>query len=216
VNPRRDLAGAIWNAMTAKGYWLARMRTWVNIVYVEGANPDGTQNGNLPNQFNDLRTIVTVEQGRPVVLGQWTATTEPGKYYTENPLNPKGAARIALDQFKAWSVGTHGAGIAAHEALIQAGMIRVFRDLNQDYRREGDAVEASANFGVNQHWGYDLQDVGKASAGCLVGRTRNGHRQFMELVKSDPRYLVNRNYRFMTAILTAEDLQPHLDLTIPT
>ncbi|NJP21759.1 MAG: hypothetical protein HC763_25245, partial [Hydrococcus sp. CRU_1_1] len=39
-------------------------------------------------------------------------------------------------------------------------------------------------------WGYDLPvgNIGSSSAGCLVGRTRKGHREFMSLVKSDRSY----------------------------
>ena len=61
-------------------------------------------------------------------------------------------------------------------------------------------------FGINQHWGYDapMGDLGTTSAGCLVGRTKNGHRQFMALVKQDPRYKVSTGYRFVTAIMPGD------------
>jgi hypothetical protein len=50
--------------------------------------------------------------------------------------------------------------------------------------------------------------VGRASAGCLVGRTKAGHRAFMPLCKADPRYAANNSYRFMTAVLQAADVPP--------
>jgi hypothetical protein len=212
VETGRNLAGAIWNAMIGKKYWLARIPGYVNIVYLEGANGDGTPNANKPNGFNDLRIALTVQDGKPVVLGKWEATTEPGKFYTENPMNPMGAARIAFGQYKAWSVGTHGSAGGAHQALVQCGEIRVHRDLNKDFKRDNDAVDTGSSFAVNQHWGYDLpvEDIGRASAGCLVGRTREGHKKFMSILKEDPRFKANNGYRFMTAILTAQDIQPFL------
>jgi hypothetical protein len=105
-------------------------------------------------------------------------------------------------------VGTHNAGKASgHEALVQTDAITVHRDLNRDFQRWGDAT-LTGLFGVNQHCGYDMKksDIGRASAGCLVGRTRAGHAAFMKLCKSDPRYLANHSYRFMTAILAANDI----------
>ncbi len=212
VTAGEKLAWAIWKAMEAKNYWLARVPGYVNIVYLEGANVDGTQNDNKPNQFNDLRTVIAVQDGTPVILGKWDGTTEPGKFYTDHTMNPKGAARIALDQFKAWVVGIHGAGAGAHEALVQHDTISVYRDLNKDYKRDGDAVDTGSSFAVDQHWGYDLpaQDIQNASAGCLVGRTKTGHRQFMSILKADPRYLNSRGYMFMTAVLKAQDIQPFL------
>ncbi|HEY8521612.1 MAG TPA: hypothetical protein VIN61_16185 [Gammaproteobacteria bacterium] len=121
-------------------------------------------------------------------------------------LDPRGAARIAFGQYKAWSVGTHMAGKpSAHEALVQTAPIRVHRDLNEDFERVGDQSFEGV-FGINQHWGYDLpkSDIGKAGAGCLVGRTKSGHRRFMQLCKADARYVANHGYRFMTAVLPAE------------
>jgi len=197
----KNLATAVWRAMENKGYWIARVPGYVNIAYVE--------NSSGPNQFNDLRVAFTVRGGAPFLIGKWEATTEPGRYYTDHPMNPKGAARIAFGQYKAWKVGIHA---GSHEALVQCGPLRVHRDLNGDYSRVGDAEETGSSFGINQHWGYDLpkDDIGKASAGCLVGRTRAGHRRFMAILKQDPRYIANPKYRFMTAILAAADIQPYL------
>jgi hypothetical protein len=74
------------------------------------------------------------------------------------------------------------------------------RDQNKDGRRAGD-LRQTGEFGLNQHWGYDLCEVDKASAGSLVGQSKDGHRQFMALVKSDPRYQADRKYIFTTTIL---------------
>lgn len=205
-----SLAGRIVLAMQAAGHWLGRHPDCVNIVYVEGMDADGTANTDAPNEFNDLRLVLRVNRaGNPDITEMWEATTEPGKYYTLiEKLDPRGAARIAFGQYKSWSVGTHLAGRpSAHEALVQTASIRVYRDLNQDFERTSDQVFEGL-FGVNQHWGFDLprSDVGRASAGCLVGRTRAGHRTFMALCKADPRYAVNNSYRFLTTVLPAAEV----------
>ena len=83
--------------MQQKDYWLARVPGYRNIVYVEGANADGSANDDKPNRFNDKRIVLEVDKnGKPSILDQWKATTEPGSFYTLNPHNDKGAARIAL------------------------------------------------------------------------------------------------------------------------
>lgn len=84
--------------------------------------PDGTPNGNKPNEFNDSRLLIRIdENGAPLIAGAWDGTTEPGRYWTEHPENPKGAARIAFGQYKSRVVGTHHPGKpSAHEALVQA------------------------------------------------------------------------------------------------
>ena len=207
VNTPDTLAGRIVRAMQTAGHWLCRHPNCVNIIYIEGMDPDGTPNTDAPNIFNDLRLVLRINRaGNPEIVEAWEATTEPGKHFTLiEKLDPRGAARIAFGQYKSWSVGIHMAGRpSAHEALVQTASIRVHRDLNQDFERTGDAVFEGL-FGVNQHWGFDLpkSDIGRASAGCLVGRTKAGHRAFMALCKADPRFVVNNSYRFLTAVLPA-------------
>jgi len=204
-------AGRIAGAIMKAGYWLSRHPDCVNVVYIEGADPDGSPNDDAPNAFNDMRLVLRVNRaGNPDIVDAWEATSEPGRYYTlVQKLDPNGAARIAFGQYKAWSVGTHLAGRpSAHEALVQTRPIKVHRDFNQDFERTGDRVHEGL-FGVNQHWGFDLprSDVGRASAGCLVGRTRVGHRAFMATVKTDPRYVANNSYRFITTVLPAAALK---------
>jgi hypothetical protein len=203
-----DLPSRILKYMEAKGYQIDAGAKEYNIVYVEGMNSDGTINNNAPNEFNDRRMVIEVINGIPTIVGNWEATTEPGYYYTQNSLNPNGADRFKFGQYKAWQVGIHyGGGSDPHEALVQTAPVTVYRDANKDYQRTGDKMYTGI-FDLNQHWGYDLphNNIGYASAGNLVGRTREGHREFMSLIKQDERYVKNRNYLFTTTIIDGKDL----------
>lgn len=196
--------------MQLKRYFICRHPDCKNIIYLEGVNTDGSLNDDAPNRFNDLRVVFSIDKsGRAdFAASLWDGTTEPGRYWTLMPMNRKGAARVAFNQYKAWAVGVHHAGSPqAHEALVQVEPISVYRDLNKDFKRPGDELDTGL-FGINQHWGYDASsdDLGRTSAGCLVGRTREGHRKFMEIAKSDPRYGVNRGYRFITAVMPGDEV----------
>ena len=217
VSPRKQLPAiattGTWfdkviKYMSEQRYFICRHPDCKNIVYLEGANVDGTLNDDKPNEFNDVRLVFSVgANGKPTFVDSiWEGTTEPGTFWTLNPMNPKGAARIAFNQYKAWVVSVHHPGqSSAHEALVQAEPVSVFRDRNKDFRRTGDLLDTGM-FAINQHWGYDASksDLGRTSAGCLVGRTKAGHREFMKLLKDDPRYKVNRAYRFVTAVMPAD------------
>jgi hypothetical protein len=170
-----------------------------NIVYLEGVSSNFTVNKDEPNEFNDLRCLLSFKQGVPVITNYWVATTEPGKYYTENPMNPKGAARIQFGQYTAWRVGVHGKD--RHRALVQVNPITVCRDVNKDYARARD-IEDTGLFGVNQHGGYDQpeKNIGRASAGCLVGRSMKEHQEFMRIITKDPRYIADAKFIWPTAI----------------
>jgi len=209
LNLSNDLASRIIKYMVAKSYHIDRKTGEYNIVYIEGMNPNGTINSDKSNRFNDLRLVIQIVGKIPEIVDIWEATTEPGHHYTYSPMNSKGAARIKFGQYKAWKVGTHG-NSEPHEALVQVANITVHRDFNQDMIRSGDKLDTGL-FDINQHYGYDYprNNISYASAGCLVGRTRKGHRDFMSLIKQDWRYQSNRAYQFMTTIIPGDDLIKH-------
>lgn len=210
ITPGANLAGRIFRYMRRKNFWFARLPRYINIVYVEGINQNGTLNDDRPNAFNDRRIVIGVEGGVPVERCNFEGTTEPGRHFTVNPMNRLGAARIAFGQYKSWRVGVHNATRPSrHEALVQVGPVRVHRDLNRDFVRTGDAVFEGSNFGINQHQGFDtpVNNIGVASAGCLVGRLNAQHRAFMTIVKTDPRFRATQGYRFLTTVIAGDDLR---------
>lgn len=215
----RNLAGRIIKYMLDKGYVVATGNKEFNIVYVEGLNADGTLNNDAPNEFNDLRLVIGFENGVPKIVGSWEATTEPGTDFTFNPENPNGAARIKFGQYKAWRFGLHGVS-TPHRALIQVAPVSVHRDANKDFSRVGDFIDTGI-FGINQHWGYDYpkNDIVDAGAGCLVGRSTQGHIDFLRIIEQDTRYLATpkgaaifdgdppeRTYVFYSTIIPGDDL----------
>lgn len=211
ITPGNDFAGKIIKYMQLRNYWIARLPGFLNIVYVEGADGNGVPNADRRNEFNDRRTVIAIEDGKPKMKLNVLGSTEPGDYYTNNPMNPLGAARIAFNQYKAWRVGTHNAGKrSAHEALVQVGEITVHRDLDRNGFRTGDRLDVGAAFAINQHSGFDapLNNIGRSSAGCLVSRTTADHREFMRLIKTDPRYRkAVSGYRFLTTVIAGDDLR---------
>jgi hypothetical protein len=203
-----DLPARIISYMLKKSYRVSTGEKEYNIVYVEGINEDGSLNDNAPNSFNDRRMVIEIPNKKPILVNHWQATTEPGTHYTMNPLNIDGAARIAFGQYKAWKVGTYfGGGSDPHEGLVQVSPISIYRDENKDFRRSGDKL-FTGDFGINQHWGFDYNynDISFAGSGSLIGRRREGHREFMAIIKQDKRYQLNQEYRFLTTIISGQDL----------
>ena len=198
-----DWIDRVIDYMNRNNYWYSRFPGCRNIVYLEGADEDGAPNEDVFDQFNDLRAVFWFDDDGEISHREWQATTEPGAFYTRTPMNPKGAARIKFGQYKAWQVGVHNND---HEALTQAGPVTVHRDLNKDGKRTGDALDTGAEFMINQHhgWDTDRRSIKRTSAGCLVGRKIEGHREFMEIVKQDPRFRANSAYRFVATILPAD------------
>lgn len=173
----------------------------INILYLEDANADTWEPlPEQPDQWNDVRILVR-NTGEIIMSAE--ATVEPGRYYTENRLDPLGAFRIKNDvQFKdAWEVGTHR---NQYPALVQVADVIGYRDGNEDYMRPGD-VQTEGVYGINHHTTGDDEDaapptlVGRWSAGCLVGRYAKTHyRVFM------PTLINSGRKRFDAAVIPGD------------
>jgi hypothetical protein len=202
------VAKRVLRAMRNRGYWVARSPNMRNIVYVEGMNANGTLNRDTFNGWNDRRMVIRIAPGgRPEMLVNDQCTTEPGQFYTFNPLNPRGAARIAFGQYKAWVDGFHK---KRQPALVQRERVRLHRDLNKDgFRSKKDPIDVGKTFGINQHSTAPNavpEFVNSYSAGCLVGRRWAWHLSFLDIVREDIRYQHNKGYLFMTTVLPGDEI----------
>lgn len=199
LTPLDNLAGQIVRAMRARGYWIARHPDCVNIIYVEGMDPDGEPNDNRNNAFNDTRLLLQCNKdGVPRIIGAWEATTEPSRFWTLNPMYHGGAFHIAFGQYKSWVIGPY----KNTPCLLQRRSIDGFCDPHKTFMRD-KRYPLSGVFGVHHHSGYDLphDDIGTSSAGCLVGRSTAGHAKFMAALAQDARYRATPGYTFMATVL---------------
>lgn len=204
------LAQRIVEYMARKGYSLARGRSEVNIVYIEGADADGRPNADRLDGWNDRRIVMVFEGGKPVIVHNAEATTEPGLAATNSvgAARRGGVARVQFGQFAVWQMGFHRFATEGprHPALVQRRALKVHRDANRDGKRTGDALEWAT--GINQHGtrlGINPANVGTWSEGCLVGRSWLLHVEFIELCRRDPRYMADPNFFFPTTIIAGDD-----------
>ncbi len=181
-----------------------------NIIYIEGVNPDLSDNNDAPDQWNDLRLLIDHDaDGDPYICFRQVATTEPGILSTMSPASMAkgGVARIrfGLHQNK-WHIGWHNYSREGtkHPALVQDRKepVMVHRDLNRDGKRTNDRI--SPAFGINHHGtkpNASPSRVGAFSAGCLVGRDWGEHMKFMEFLRNDVRYNRSKEYKFSAIVI---------------
>jgi len=115
-------------------------------------------------------------------LFAFPATTDPGTYYRENPLNLRGTAIMKPGQYRrAYKVGKH----KGYKALQQAGSITVYRDNNKDAElNTTGADEQQGLHAVNIHRANRVRastQVDKWSAGCQVMQDPDHFDFFMRL-----------------------------------
>lgn len=180
----------IVTAMQRKGYKLRTGLGELNIVYV--FNPDFA--GTI-DQWSDRRMIITFRNNQPVIIHDVPASIKGGKPSWLNPPNPKGYPVVNPGQYASWSVGLH----KGRPALVQSGPIPVMRTKDQGKSWQPDY----GLFGMNQHNGGGSV-VGRWSEGCPVSQI--DHDKFMQLIYTDPGYVTNKGFRFLTTIISIKDI----------
>ena len=151
-------------------------------------------NDNASGEFNDLLGCAYKERGEWHVR-YWAATTDPGVYYRENPMNVNGTAILVPGQYRSvYKIDGHGS--TKYSALCQRnGTVRCYRDSDKDDILDMDPASISEGwYGINLHASSmhpydDNRDrregglVKNWSAGCQVHATSRGFREMMALAR---------------------------------
>lgn len=115
-------------------------------------------------------------------LFAFPATTDPGTFYRQNPLNVRGTAIMKPGQYRGvYSVGRH----KGYKALQQSGPITVYRDNNTDDELNTIGTDEDTGMhAVNVHRANRIRAstrVEKWSAGCQVVQDPDHFDFFMTL-----------------------------------
>jgi hypothetical protein len=197
-----ELSFAIVFYLKERGYRYSQISGHKNLIYIEGATyymGRVTLNTDNPDGWNDLRIILEFSpNGIPFISHIAKATCEPGTSAThsKNAAKNGGVARLQLIQYQnAAMMGFHKN--PAHPALVQSATILVHRDANKDQKRTGDPIHPA--MGINHHSTklyFKGEKVGNWSEGCLVGWSWREHLDFIALMKSDPRYIADKSFKW--------------------
>lgn len=160
--------------------------------------------------FNDFIGVCTGD-----VVRIYAGTTDPGAWWTKNPITAAGATGAAhlCEGFhkNAWRVGVHAQGtLFAHEALVQTGYkVKIWRDVDKDYEMGEKDLVQEGYFGINIHRAGldDPTKIGKYSAGCQVVRHHKDFEELLEIVKASETFKKNKTgARFSYLLLNIKSL----------
>lgn len=138
-------------------------------------------------------------------------TTDPGKHYLLNPMNPGGCLIMAPGQY----IGSHTFGMhrGQYRALVQAKPMDFVRDNNRDTKLDfslyRDPIKRRASlitgmFGANIHRASKISDVlhvAYYSAGCQVFRKSKEYNEYITLCD---RQVMSGHGKFFTYTLLEE------------
>lgn len=160
--------------MKRLGHAVREEKFRLNIV---GIRADETR----PNRFDDeIYCFFRDGQGRWQEYS-FPATTDPGTYWLENPMLPKGTAILKAGQY-AYKIGLHQ---GRYTSLVQDGPVTVIRDYDRDALLDfQNGYSESGYFGINLHRAKAVgttYEVDRHSAGCQVFKHIADFRLFMQL-----------------------------------
>ena len=111
------------------------------------------------------------------------ATTDPGTYWLDHPMEPQGTAILAQGQYRnAYAIGLHR---GEYNALVQVGPVTIIRDY--DRRANFDLLNGTHEtgvYGINIHhaaYNGTTTYVDEWSAGCQVFANIDDFNFFMKL-----------------------------------
>jgi len=170
----------IHDAMNKKEYkWFVSGDYDVNIVGIRNSSTKGR----VTNHYDDHITI-SYKLGADWHFHCWPATTDPGLYWIDNPMNSRGGCAILVpDQYPVYKIDKHN---GKYTALCQrGGKVRVYRDGNKNdqYDYDKDSID-QGYFGINIHRSSAYKPttyINKYSAGCQVFQDPDDFEHFMEI-----------------------------------
>jgi len=163
------------------------------------------------NTFDDFLLVMYREE-ELMVTNRYQITTDPGKYWLKNPVNPKGTAILVPGQYRStWKLGKHQ---GKYEALVQRKPVKVYRDNNKDEIIDYNNIALTLDqgyFGINLHRSNPYDEsyvINKWSAGCQVFKKVEDYNSFMELCKESAKIYGNS---FTYTLITEKELRNHLN-----
>lgn len=184
-------------AFHKKGYELRTGEYELNII---GIRNDTAK----PNSFDDLICVLFKDEYGDDTLLCFPATTDPGTYWLEHPMNTEGCAIMQEGHYTdVYKIGVH----KDYKALQQIGNIHYVRDNNKDDTLDFDASKKVVGvYATNIHhadvWEKSVQ-VDKWSAGCQV--IQKGWHEFIELCEKSK--LITECNLFDYTLLNVRDLK---------
>jgi hypothetical protein len=163
------------------------------------------------NTFDDFLLVMYREE-ELMISDRYQVTTDPGKYWLKNPINPKGTAVLVPGQYRGtWQLGKHQ---GKYKAMVQRKPVKVYRDNSKDEVIDYSNISTMVDegyFGINIHRSnpYDQSyTINKWSAGCQVFKKVGDYDKFIELCDQSSKIYGNS---FTYTLIEEKDLRKHLN-----
>ena len=149
-----------------------------------GIRSDGVEAG----KFDDWIVCFWYNEKGRVEWAKFQATTDPGTYFLQNPMQDLGAAILKQGQYlDVWQAEYNSRlGFYALELVQRLGVVTIIRDYDRNAVLDfANGRQTTGFYGINIHAGANPNqrsiDVGRWSAGCQVFASYEEYQVFTKL-----------------------------------
>jgi hypothetical protein len=178
VQNKNSIRGLLRLAQS-QGYKIYDRPYELNIVGIRSATT-------IPNKFDD-KIAVFYKTDKGVWEGKiFNATTDPGTYWLNQPMNPQGTAILQGNKqyVNSWKLGMHQ---GKYKALVQAKPVPVMRDYDRNALLDFNNGKIDVGMhGINMHRANETgttKSVDKYSAGCQVFENAEDFAKFLTMAE---------------------------------
>lgn len=176
--PNRKSIRAFLKLAQLSGYKIFDRPYELNIVGVRSGST-------IPNKFDDKIAVFYKTDNGTWEGKVFNATTDPGTYWLNQPMEPKGTAILKQGQY----INSHQIGLhrGKYEALVQRNPVVVMRDYDRNAVLDfNNGKDDKGLFGINIHRASatgTTTKIDKYSAGCQVFENAEEFGQFVDMTK---------------------------------
>lgn len=172
--------------LLSKGFTIFSSPYELNILGIRAKN-------SRPKTFDDTIHVFFTDEYGNWSFHKFLATTDPGRYYLNNPILPEGTAALIEGQYlNAYSIGLHK---GSQKALVQMGPVKISRDKDRNNKLSIGSNTFTGLFGINIHRALSsgrTKFIDRFSAGCQVFENAKDFEFFLELCEKHRALYGNR------------------------
>jgi hypothetical protein len=186
----------IINEMKIQGFFVSRGECRNNIIYIRNCGINGFLKNETPYDYSDIRLILIVQHsGFAYIKKIWTCVIDSDERLSKYKPHGESFKVVTPQQTWGWVLGKNTVEEIYQDGLVQVRPIAIIKTFNDEQH-----LEDFKTLGINQY-GARPGRVGKLYAEPLACSGIEKQKEFVDILRADARYLVNKNYIFVSTFL---------------
>jgi hypothetical protein len=186
----------IINEIKAQGFFISRGEYRNNIIYIRNCTAEGFLKNDTPYDYSDIRLILIVKHsGFAYIKKIWSCVIDNDERLSKYKQSGELFKIITPQQTWGWMLSKNYIEENYQDGLVQVRPVAIIK-----VGENSQTVEDFKPLGINQYGGRPGK-VGKLHSKPLACNSVENHKEFIDILKNDMRFLISKNYIFASTFL---------------